>query len=117
MTNMEDCPKYVGCDAPVCPLYERLESTYNIDGKEPYCSYMLAYCEGESTPIDDDLKKTERIWRKILGKYIEHRLESRKSLRRYWKDRKTPKITPHEHTLKTPIPSDLTKTIMDTLGG
>lgn len=81
---LDNCPKYHGCSAPVCPLYEKLECTYNVDGREQYCKYMLDYCEGKETPIDYELRLTEKIWRRILGKYLINRLKSRSQIRSHF---------------------------------
>ncbi len=81
---LENCPKYYKCSAPVCPLYKKLECTYNVDGREQYCSYMLDYCEGKETPIDYELRLTEKVWREILGKYLNRRLKDRVNVRKHF---------------------------------
>ncbi len=86
---LENCPKFNSCEAPVCPLWEHLEGTINIGGNEPYCVYMLDYCEGKKTPIDYELKATEKIWRKILEKHLDRKLKDRVRIRKHFA-KKTP---------------------------
>jgi hypothetical protein len=85
--RMEDCPKFEGCSAPVCPFWEYLEETTVLKGEE-WCPYMLDYCEGKKTPIDEKLRETEPVWKKILGKKLQRRLEDRKRLRAYWRNKR-----------------------------
>jgi len=60
-----------GCNASVCPLYDRLDSTYFIQG-DSRCTRILDYLDGslEDGPLKDAIKRTEPVWRGVLGERL-----------------------------------------------
>lgn len=48
--QMCDCPKFDGCNAPICPLDPDWEQRRHLDG-EKACFYLTEYAKSHARPI------------------------------------------------------------------
>lgn len=81
MDNIEDvCSYYYKCEVNICPLDPGIADRNYISG-EKVCRKILDYLEGKPTKLDEQIRKTEHIWKAKYGKKLEARLNSRMQIR------------------------------------
>ena len=54
MSKMYQCPKYEGCGAPVCPLYEHWEKTKLLSDCESRTCYYLRKLSKNASETDPE---------------------------------------------------------------